>query len=110
MNKDVKNSDIERTDRVELSGYFDVHSHDSGFQLSREDRTYSIIPVTMNNGFVSQKIGWEVLEIEEAGGGKEQFEGLTEAIEYVLQEEGVKVSVYPVRDFYKLLENRGGRP
>jgi len=74
LSKDVKNSGVERTDRVELSGAFEVHSHDNGFQLRRSDRSYSIIAVAFEQGINGvREIGWEVL-VYGSEGGKEQFD------------------------------------
>lgn len=87
-----KSSGFKDNDRVELSGYFDVFTHGNGFQLRREDRTYSITPV---DGRLSD-FKWEVNSDEN------QFEDLPSAIEYVLQEEDVSVKVHNIEEFYDI--------
>ena len=89
---DIKNSGMKDNDRVELSGYFDVFSHGKGFQLKKEDRTYSIIPV---DGRLSD-FRWEVNSYEN------QFEDLVSAIEFVLKEEDVSVKVHGIKEFYNI--------
>ena len=89
---EIKRSDIKENDRVELSEYFDVFSHGNGFQLKREDRTYSIIPV---DGRLSD-FRWEVKSDEN------QFKDLVSAIKFVLEEEDVSVKVHGIREFYDI--------
>lgn len=90
----VKSEDFKENDRVELSGYFDVHAHGNGFQLRREDRTYSIIPV---DGRLSN-FKWEVNK------SKNTFDELHDAIEYVLDEENISVKVETVKEYYGMEE------
>lgn len=96
MTKEIKNSGIKDNDRVELSSYFEVYSHGNGFQLKREDTTYSIIPIKRAREGFGQYIGWEV------NSDKHRFDNLVEAIEYVLEKEQVEVPVWPIKDFYEL--------
>jgi hypothetical protein len=92
---ELKSKDFKKNDKVELSGYFDVHSHGNGFQLRREDNYYSIIPVAKKHDQLGVKeIGWEV------NNHKNRFDELHEAIEYVLEEEGVSVKIENVREYY----------
>jgi len=95
MKKD--NSDFYVSDRVKLSDYFDVYAHGKGFQLKKDDETYSIVPVKLQSeGFLHQSIGWEV---DECGNN---FHELHEAIEYVLNLEGITVEVYNLKEFYDI--------
>ena len=86
----IKDSDFKDNDRVELSGYFDVYTHANGFQLKKEDRTYSIIPI---DGRLSN-FRWEV------NNDQNQFEDLPSAIEYILDEENISVKVHSIKEFY----------
>lgn len=76
---EVKSEVFKENDRVELSGYFDVHAHGNGFQLRRDDNFYFIIPFAKKHDQLGVKeIGWEV------NSGENRFDELHEAIEYVL--------------------------
>jgi hypothetical protein len=92
---DVRSEDFKENERVELSGYFDVHAHGNGFQLRRDGSFYSIIPIkkSRDEGF-GQKIGWEV------NSDKNRFDELHKALEFVFEEEGVSVSVEEIREYY----------
>ena len=92
----LSDEDFWETDRVELSGYFDVYAHGKGIQLVKEDRTYSIVPLHVHG--IERKQVWEVNNDEN------QFSDLHKAISYVLKEEGVKVTVQSVKEFYNIEE------
>jgi len=100
---DVKSEDFKENDRVELSGYFDVHAHGNGFQLRRDGNFYSIIPIKKprDQGF-GQKIGWEVNR------DKNRFDELHEAIEYVLDQEKLSVRVENIREYYGKEDEEAG--
>jgi len=93
--REVKSENFKHNDRVELSAYFDVHAHGNGFQLRRDDRTYSIIPVPEDYNIEGVKeIGWEV------NNDRHRFGELHKAIEYVLEEENVSAKVEPIMEYY----------
>ena len=94
---DVKSENFKANDRVELSGYFDVHAHGNGFQLRRDDTPYSIIPVIKKDSW-GRSIHWEVNSHEN------RFDELHEAIEYVLDQENVSVSVESIKEYYEMEE------
>jgi len=92
---ELKSEDFKQNDRVELSGYFDVHAHGNGFQLRRDGNFYSIIPVAKKHDQIGVKeIGWEV------NSDKNRFDELHKAIEYVLDEENVSVKVENIKEYY----------
>jgi hypothetical protein len=101
---EIKSEDLKKNDRVELSGYFDVHVHGNGFQLRREDRTYSIIPFVKGiEHFGTAENLWEVSG-SEGSDGINRYDSIHDAIEAILDEEEVSVKVESIKEYYNIEE------
>ena len=101
---EVKNQDFKANDRVELSEYFDVHVHGNGFQLRRDDRTYSIVPYVKGiEHFGTAENTWEVSG-PEGSDGINRYDSIHDAIQAILEHEGVSVKVESIKEYYKIEE------
>jgi len=93
----IKQHDFKENDRVELSGYFDVHVHGNGFELRRDDRTYSIIPYVAGvEHFGTAENNWEVRG-EEGSEGINRYDSIHGAIQAILEHEAVSVKVESIK-------------
>lgn len=101
---EIKFEELKKNDRVELSGYFDVHVHGNGFQLRREDRTYSIVPYVEGiEHFGTAENTWEVRG-EEGSDGINRYDSIHDAIKAILEHEGVSVNVENIKEYYNIRE------
>lgn len=101
---EIKSEELKKNDRVELSGYFDVHVHGNGFQLRKDDRTYSIVPYVKGiEHFGTAENTWEVSG-PEGSDGINRYDSIHDAIEAILDEEDVSVNVESIKEYYNIEE------